>query len=109
MKSINSYIILFLLSFASIFSNDWTNSVAKNTPSIQDNIVVNTIDLGDDTDISILVSSRTIHVLKKVFYDDSYFYSLLAPTEIGKKVYVTELPVHIKCSVKSFLHLLQLY
>ncbi|AMR43070.1 hypothetical protein A4C53_RS06350 [Elizabethkingia anophelis] len=109
MKNINSYILLFFLSFVSIFSNDWTDSVTKNIPNTQDSIVIHTIDLGEDTDISILVSSRTIHVLKKVFYDDSYFYSLLAPSKVGKKVYVTDLPVHIKCSVKSFLHLLQLF
>ncbi|MCL1670731.1 hypothetical protein [Elizabethkingia ursingii] len=109
MKNINSYILLFFLSLVSIFSNDWTNSTTKDILQTYDSIVVHTIDVGEDTDNSILVSGRTIHVLKKVFYDDSYFYSLLTPSKVGKKVYVTDLPIHIKCSVKSFLHLLQLY
>ncbi|PUB29486.1 hypothetical protein C8J95_106139 [Elizabethkingia sp. YR214] len=109
MKNINSYILLFFLSLVSIFSDDWTNSTTKNISHTYDSIVVHTIDVGEDTDNSILVSGRTIHVLKKVFYDDSYFYSLLTPSKVGKKVYVTDLPIHIKCSVKSFLHLLQLF
>ena len=109
MKNIRSYILLFLLFFVGIFSNDWANAVSKNIPNTQDNIVVQTIDLGEDTDISILVSSRSYQVIKKIFHSDSYFYNLTVPLKLGQKIFVSIAQVHVRCAIKSFLHLLQLF
>ncbi|WP_292010427.1 hypothetical protein, partial [Chryseobacterium sp.] len=88
--------------------NNW---VGSSDPKVTCKKDVDIINILEETDVDVVALRAPVKVFKySINKDDhAYFNDFLKVYKISQKINTYVVPVFVRCAVKSFLHLLQLY
>ena len=98
--------LLFIFAFANIDSD---SALSTHKLIAEQDYISHSFDQGTDLDSDMLTSFRTPQVLKKFLHIDKFFTASLMNIKDKVDIFVPTFQVKVRCALKSYLHLFQLF